>query len=113
MSKGAGGGGRGSGSADAKRAIGRFLRVGLRGRDITGGLPMRESSLAHLRGKGGASSALPVTVTIYPGGTHRVTDGRHRITVARERGQSTIVGKIQVMGPRGGYRGSFTGKIRI
>ena len=74
---------------------------------------MREASLKHLRGGGSASTALPVTVTIYKGSAARVTDGRHRITIARERGQRSIVGTVIVRGPRGGEIARETGRIKI
>jgi hypothetical protein len=56
---------------------------------------------------------MPVTVTIYPGGRAGVTDGRHRITVAREQGQRSVTGRVVVVGPRGGQIGTFTGRIKI
>lgn len=62
---------------------------------------MRADSLVHLRQGGRVSPAAPITFTKYPHGT-RLTDGRHRITVARERGESHVSGVLRTMGPRGG-----------
>lgn len=107
MAKGAGGaGGKGS-------VIRSFLRNGLSGADVTHGLPMRAASFEHLRAGGSASSALPVTVSLYPGQTPRVTDGRHRISVARERGSRSIQATVIEYGPRGGVRSRYTGPVKI
>lgn len=116
MSKGGGVGRGGSGTrlrASDIRARASFMRTGLRGRDVAGRLPMRAESFAHLRGGGGTSGALPVTIKVRSDGTRAIVDGRHRITVARERGQSTIQARVIGEGPKGGVRWSYTGRIKI
>lgn len=116
MAKGSGAGRGVSGTrlrASDLRHRSAFLRRGLRGQDISGGLPFRSASFSHLRGGGTTSSALPVTVTVYPNGRAAVTDGRHRITVARERGDRTINAVVQGMGKRGGIRWTRRGSIKI
>lgn len=72
--------------------------------DLTqgGGFPLRPASLEYLRAGGAASEALPVTVVIRPDGTTYVRDGRHRISLARERGESFVLGDVIQQGPRGG-----------
>jgi hypothetical protein len=91
------------------RALRRAASEGLRGVPIrqTG---LRPESFTHLRA-GGAVHGGPPKVTIYPGGKRVLTDGRHRITLARERGESTIDALVSVMGARGGIR--KTRKMRI
>jgi hypothetical protein len=54
-----------------------------------------------------------VTIVVYPDGTRAINDGRHRIIVAREKGETSVRGKIIAYGPRGGVRWSYTGRIPI
>ncbi len=65
---------------------------------------MRPESFAHLRSGGSVSKTMPVMVTLYPDGMLAVTDGRHRIWVAKERGFTHIDGVLRLMGPRGGTK---------
>lgn len=123
MSKGGGGGGgtknsggvggrsATTGSAKAKQAIQGFLKQGARGMAIqqTG---MRPESLAHLRA-GGKVLGGGIKVTIYPDGQAKITDGRHRITLAREQGTKTLDGTVQVMGPKGGIQATYDGPIKV
>jgi len=74
---------------------------------------LRKASLDYLREGGHPSPALPVTLTCYPGGVIGITDGRHRIYLARQRGETSIHGTIRGMGPRGGITWSHTGKLPI
>lgn len=105
MSKGSGGGGRGT----------RLSSVSIRGKSVeslfrSAAGTMRSASFAFLRGGGKASKSTPVTLTKYPDGSLRGTDGRHRITIAREQGKKSIGGVLRTMGPRGGVK---TKKVRI
>ena len=74
--------------------------------DLTRGgiLPFRPESFAHLRAGGGVSAALPVTVRVYPDNSVFPSDGRHRISIARERGEKFVTGNVETVGPRGGIR---------
>lgn len=104
MAKGSGGGGRGSVGA-----------VSIRGKGVAalfGSAPgtMRPESFAFLRGGGKASPGTPVTLTRYADGKLVGTDGRHRITVAREQGKKSITGELRTVGPRGGEKRR---KVRI
>jgi hypothetical protein len=74
---------------------------------------LRTNSLDFLRAGGKPSQVLPVTLTAYPDGTIGITDGRHRIYLARKEGKTHVHGVIRGMGPRGGIVWSYTGKIRI
>jgi SPP1 gp7 family putative phage head morphogenesis protein len=81
--------------------------------DLTKGgkLPLRATSFAHLRGGGAVTQALPVSIAVYPDGTVFPRDGRHRITLARERGQKFIEGDVIRVGKRGGEK--VEKKVRI
>lgn len=81
--------------------------------DLTRGgqLPMRAESFAHLRA-GGAVHGGGVRVAVYPDGKVGVIDGRHRITLAREAGQTHILGEVITYGPRGGTK-SHQKNVRI
>ncbi len=99
MAKGSGGGGRG----------GKLGTVSVRGRsasELFGSAPgtMREGSFKFLRSGGKADPKFPVTLTKTPDGKIRGTDGRHRITLAREAGQKSIQGMLRILGPRGGEK---------
>lgn len=88
------------------------LRRGARQIQIREG-DLRPESLAHLRKGGRAIEALPVRLHVYPDTGITINDGRHRIFVAREKGETEIHGKIVGYGPRGGTLWSYTGKIPI
>jgi hypothetical protein len=79
--------------------------------NITHGLPLRAGSLSYLRGGGAARGG--ITINVYPTGKGGVVDGRHRITVARERGAKTVVATVIGVGPRGGQRWRYTGPVKI
>lgn len=74
---------------------------------------LRVESLEYLRAGRQVSTALPVTICFYPDGSRGFQDGRHRVLVARERGEDFVRGRIIGMGPRGGIRWSYTGKVLI
>jgi hypothetical protein len=66
---------------------------------------MRPESLTFLRSGGKDSAAMPVTLTRYAGDSRVLgTDGRHRITVAREHGETKIQGVLREIGKRGGVK---------
>src|SRR5690606_13176241 len=53
---------------------------------------------------GGAVHGGSPILKIRADGTVDIVDGRHRITLARERGDKSIVARIFVEGPRGGLK---------
>ncbi len=114
MSKGSGVG-RGLGGtrlrASDVRARRAFERRGLRGVPVPQG-GLRPESFAYLRAGGKVHGGLP-RITVQPGGRPTITDGRHRTTIARERGERTIRATVQGMGPSGGIRWRYTGLIKI
>jgi hypothetical protein len=74
---------------------------------------LRAESLAWLRaGKPTYPASMTPRLHVYPDGI-TINDGRHRIFLAREAGQTHIAGKIVGYGPRGGQQWSFTGQIPI
>lgn len=75
-------------------------------------MPMRPASLAFLRGGGKVLGGKP-RIMVEPDGRARVIDGRHRITIARERGQKTITAQVIGLGRRGGERWRVTTKVKI
>ncbi len=73
---------------------------------FTGSVPqqgLRPESFVHLRA-GGAVHGGNVTLKIRSDGGVQIVDGRHRITLARERGDATIRTRILIEGPRGGIK---------
>ncbi len=114
MSKGSGSGGAGGGSrarASQQASKAAFLKSGLSGHQVPQS-GLRDSSFAHLRG-GGEVHGSPVTVKVPSKGSPYIVDGRHRITIARERGQSTIHARVIGEGSRGGTTWRHTGNIKI
>lgn len=119
MSKGAGGGGGahgvgGAGGRSAKRVITKasFLRQGMRGADIKGTLGWKTGSFEYLRG-GGVPHNSPITFGVHADGKRYVIDGRHRTTLAKERGAKTIHAKVIHYGPRMGVRWTYEGPVKI
>jgi len=113
MSKGGGAGGGGTGGRSRSSDVSmknNFLRNGLTGHAVPQS-GLRPESFAHLRA-GGAVHGGPVTVKVTAKGNH-IVDGRHRITIARERGDKTIHARVIGEGPRGGVRWKHTGHIKI
>lgn len=49
-------------------------------------------------------NSAPIVVTCYHNGRNGVTDGRHRLALALERGAKTITAEVWKMGPRGGVK---------
>lgn len=88
------------------------IQLGASGLDVPS-QGLRDESLAYLRAGKQAASSMPVLITCYPDGTRAISDGRHRILIAREQGLTSIHGRIVGMGPRGGIQWSYTGKVRI
>lgn len=75
---------------------------------------LRAESLAWLRaGKPTYPASMTPRLHVYPDTGITINDGRHRIFLARERGETEIHGKIVGYGPRGGMLWSYTGKIPI
>lgn len=74
---------------------------------------LRPESFEYLRKGGKTVPTLPVTLAFYPDGTRHIVDGRHRITLARERGESTITGRMIGYGPRLGLIWRHTGRFPI
>lgn len=74
---------------------------------------LRPESLLHLRKGGRVLASMPVRLHVYPDVGITINDGRHRIFVARERGETEVQGKIVGYGPRGGQLWSYTGKVPI
>jgi|SRR5262245_63810621 len=90
----------------------RLVELGARGLEVPEA-GLRKESFDYLRGGGKPLDALPVTIAVYPDGKRAIVDGRHRLLLARERGEPTIRGKMIAYGPRGGQLWSYTGKIPI
>lgn len=74
---------------------------------------LRPESFEYLRGGGKPIESLPVTIVWYPDGKRAIQDGRHRITIARERGEPFVHGRIIAYGPRLGRAWSYTGRIAV
>lgn len=74
---------------------------------------LREESFQYLRAGREPVASMPVTIMVYPNGTRVITDGRHRITIAREEGKAFVRGRIIGLGPRGGVRWTYTGKVLV
>jgi hypothetical protein len=105
VSKGAGSVGvRGSGFARVTRISQvRILHSG-----------MRLSSAAFVRETREAGAKLkPITITVEKGLQPHLSDGRHRVQIARERGDKTIEAVVRYVGPRGAVRKTETRRIRI
>ena len=73
---------------------------------------LREESLRHLQERGTVHPSLPVTLNVYIDRIH-IADGRHRIWLARRRGEHTIKGVINGYGPLGGQRWIYKGIFPI
>lgn len=97
---------------DREHAKSRALELGARGL-VVPSAGLREESFAYLRRGGKPVPSLPVTLAVYPDGTRHIVDGRHRITLAREAGETTIHGKMVGYGPRLGVVWRYTGRIPI
>jgi hypothetical protein len=66
---------------------------------------LRPASLAFLRGGGKPQKEFPVLMTRVRGESDFVgTDGRHRITLAREQGKKRLAAVLRELGPRGGEK---------
>lgn len=81
--------------------VAELLRTG-----FTGSVPqqgLRPESFAHLRAGGAVYGGIP-TLKIQADGMVNIVDGRHRITLARERGDTSFAARILVEGPRGGVK---------
>lgn len=74
---------------------------------------MRTESLRYLRAGGFANPRYPIMVEVSCAGIAHIVDGRHRITVARERGERWVTALVLGVGPRGGVRWRYAGRIRI
>lgn len=74
---------------------------------------LREESFAWLRAGGVPHPKHPVMIVFWPDGTRHFVDGRHRVTLAREAGESTIRGVLLGYGPRGGLAWRYAGWFPI
>jgi hypothetical protein len=74
---------------------------------------LRDESFEYLRSGRAPVASMPITVMVYPNGLRVITDGRHRITIAREQGKAFVRGRMIGLGPRGGVQWSYTGKVLI
>jgi hypothetical protein len=74
---------------------------------------LRPESFEYLRRGGKPIPSLPVMIAVYPDGQRVIVDGRHRITIGREQGKSTVQGTMIGYGPRLGVVWRYTGKIPI
>jgi hypothetical protein len=74
---------------------------------------LRPESLAYLRSGATVNPAMPIELAVYPDSPLHIVNGRHRIFLARERGETSVIGRITGYGPRGGKRWSYAGKILI
>lgn len=90
----------------------KAIRDGFRGMPIPQS-GLREESFNFLRDGGTPVASMPVTLVVYPDGLRVINDGRHRITLARERGETRVHGRILGYGPRGAIRWRYTGMIPI
>lgn len=90
----------------------KALELGARGLDVPQS-GLRAESFDYLRAGGRAVPTLPVTIVFYPDGQRAIQDGRHRITLAREGGETSIHGRMIGYGPRLGRLWSYTGRIPI
>ncbi len=73
---------------------------------------LRPASFAHLRAGGKVYGGIP-TFGVRADGSRYIIDGRHRLTLARERGDKTIQARVIAFGARLGTRWEHTGKIKI
>lgn len=88
------------------------LELGARGLKVPQS-GLRSESFDYLRNGGKPVPSLPVTLAFYSDGTRHIVDGRHRITLARERGETSIVGRMLGYGPRLGLVWRHTGRLPI
>ena len=73
---------------------------------FTGAVPqsgLRPESFAHLRAGGAVYGGIP-TLRIRNDGFVNIVDGRHRITIARERGDASMQFRVLVEGQRGAVK---------
>jgi hypothetical protein len=119
MAKGNGGGGGahgvgGAAGRSAGKGVSRqqFLRQGMRGVDIKGRLDWKTGSFDYLKG-GGKVTNSPITFGVAANGRRYVIDGRHRTTLAKERGDKTIHAKVVAYGPRMGVLWTYEGPVKI
>lgn len=75
---------------------------------------MRPESFARVRAeRAGGGPMRPIQISVIRGQGAVVVDGRHRIAVARERGDKTVDAIIRYVGPRGGVRKTERRRIKI
>jgi hypothetical protein len=75
---------------------------------------MRPESHAFVRGARAAGRALkPIVIVVQKGHRPYLEDGRHRLDVARERGDTTIRAVVRYVGSRGAVRKTEMRSIRI
>lgn len=82
---------------------------------FSGGIPqsgMRPESFAHLRAGKPVYGGHP-TLKVRADGGVQIVDGRHRITLARERGDSEFTARVLVEGARGGVKADHTTRVKL
>lgn len=100
--------GLGAGDLRNQRAMARH---GLQGHQVPQS-GLRAGSFAHLRA-GGAVHGGGIKIGMQPNGQAHIIDGRHRITIAREQGHTTVQARVYGQGPRGGVRWVRDMKVKI
>jgi hypothetical protein len=75
---------------------------------------MRLASAAFVREAREAGRKLaPIAITVEKGHAPYLSDGRHRLQIARERGDKSIEATLRYVGPRGAVRKTEKRRIRI
>ncbi len=75
---------------------------------------MRADSFARVRSERASGQRMrPIEVARYHDGRTVLTDGRHRLAVAREAGDRSISAVVRTYGPRGGLVGKKTERLTI
>lgn len=80
-------------------------------------ISLRQYKYFHATGNvednfGSSVGGLP-QITIEPNGTAYLSNGRHRLTVAREMGMRQIIARVRGVGPKGGLLWDYIGPIRV
>lgn len=88
------------------------IRKGARGMVIPT-MGLRKESFDWLKLGRPIPKQYPVRLHVYPDAGIVIHDGRHRILLARERGETEIRGRIVAYGKRGGQLWSYTGRFPI
>lgn len=71
---------------------------------------MRPESTARVRQE---KRPAPIRIVVYQGEQPHLADGRHRVAVARERGDKSIDAVVEYRGRRGGVRRTERKRIKL